>query len=146
MKDVEIRRYAALLHELNLTALEINESKQMVRLERQAESSAPSASERIDKSALIDVAEGPVLKEVSNEDCCVTSPIVGVFYTAPAENAAPFVAVGDSVKKGETLCIIEAMKLMNEIVAEQDGVITAVCAENGQLVEFGSPLFYIKEA
>lgn len=146
MNDVEIRRYAALLHELNLTALEINESKQMVRLERQAESGAPSASERIDKSAFIDVAEGPVLKEISNEDYCVTSPIVGVFYTAPAENAAPFVAVGDSVKKGQTLCIIEAMKLMNEIVAEQDGVITAVCAENGQLVEFGSPLFYIKEA
>lgn len=70
---------------------------------------------------------------------------MGVFYAAPAENADPFVKVGDVVHKGSVLCIIEAMKLMNEVVAEKDGVIEAVCAENGQVVEYGTELFRIKE-
>ena len=71
--------------------------------------------------------------------------LLGVFYAAPAENADPFVKVGDVVHKGSVLCIIEAMKLMNEVVAEKDGVIEAVCAENGQVVEYGTELFRIKE-
>jgi acetyl-CoA carboxylase biotin carboxyl carrier protein len=66
-----------------------------------------------------------------------------VFYAAPSPNDAPFVAVGDTVKKGDVLCIVEAMKLMNEITAEEDGVITEICAENGQVVEYGQPLFYM---
>jgi acetyl-CoA carboxylase biotin carboxyl carrier protein len=70
--------------------------------------------------------------------------MVGVFYAAPAENADPFVKVGDRVKKGQTLCIVEAMKLMNEIVAERDGTITAICAENGQVVDYGCPLFRLE--
>ena len=74
----------------------------------------------------------------------MTSPMVGVFYAAPAENADPFVKVGDHVKRGQTLCIVEAMKLMNEIMAETDGEIVAVCAENGQVVDYGCPLFRIK--
>ncbi|MFR5026063.1 MAG: acetyl-CoA carboxylase biotin carboxyl carrier protein [Evtepia gabavorous] len=74
----------------------------------------------------------------------VTSPMVGVFYAAPAENAEPFVKVGDRVKRGQTLCIVEAMKLMNEIMAELDGEIVEVCVQNGQVVDFGCPLFRIK--
>lgn len=74
----------------------------------------------------------------------ITSPMVGIFYQAPAENADPYVKAGDSVKVGDTLCIIEAMKLMNEITAERDGKITAVLAENGQVVEYGTPLFAIE--
>ena len=69
--------------------------------------------------------------------------MVGVFYAAPAENAEAFVHVGDRVSKGQTLCIIEAMKLMNEITAEQDGVITEICVTNGQVVEYGTELFKI---
>ena len=72
--------------------------------------------------------------------------MVGVFYRAPAENAAPFVQVGDCIHKGDVLCLIEAMKLMNEIVAEYDGVITEVCTENGQVVDYGHVLFRIKRA
>ena len=72
------------------------------------------------------------------------SPIVGVFYAAPATDAAPYVVAGDTVKKGQTLCIVEAMKLMNEIVAEEDGVISEVCVTNGQVVEYGTELFRIK--
>ena len=72
------------------------------------------------------------------------SPLVGTFYAAPAEDAAPFVSVGDTVKKGQTLAIIEAMKLMNEIESEYDGTIAEILVENGQPVEYGQPLFCIQ--
>ena len=81
------------------------------------------------------------LREAAGET--VKAPLVGVFYTAPAPDAAPFVTVGQRVKKGDTLCIIEAMKLMNEIESTHDGVIARVLAENGAMVEFGQPLFEI---
>ena len=74
----------------------------------------------------------------------IDAPMVGVFYLAPSPDAEPFVKVGQSVKKGDTVCIIEAMKLMNEIQAEEDGVITEVLAKNGEIIEFGQPLFAIK--
>lgn len=74
----------------------------------------------------------------------VTCPLVGIFYAAPEEGAEPFVKVGDTVKKGQTLAIVEAMKLMNEIESEVDGVVTEVLAENGQAVEFGQELFRIR--
>ncbi len=73
----------------------------------------------------------------------VESPLVGTFYAAPSEDAAPFVAVGDTVKKGQTLAIIEAMKLMNEIESEYDGTVAEILAENGKPVEYGQPLFRI---
>lgn len=73
----------------------------------------------------------------------VKSPMIGVFYAAASPTAAPFVTVGSKVKKGDVLCIIEAMKLMNEIVAEQDGTIVEVCAKNGDLIEFEQELFKI---
>ena len=73
----------------------------------------------------------------------VTSPLVGTFYAAPAEDAEPFVKVGDHVKKGQTLGIVEAMKLMNEIESDYDGVVTAILVQNGDTVEYGMPLFCI---
>ena len=83
---------------------------------------------------------------VDNEELSgniVDSPLVGRFYLAPAEDAEPFVKVGDRVKKGQTLAIVEAMKLMNEIESEYDGVVTKILAENGEGVEYGQPLFCI---
>lgn len=71
----------------------------------------------------------------------VKAPIVGTFYAAPAPDKPNFVSVGDAVKKGDVLCIVEAMKVMNEIKSEFDGRITEICAENGQMVEYGQPLF-----
>lgn len=73
----------------------------------------------------------------------LTSPMVGTFYRAPAPGAKPFVEVGDTVKKGQVVCIIEAMKLLNEVEAEEDGVIKEICVENGQPVEYGQSLFII---
>ena len=78
------------------------------------------------------------------EDQVITCPLVGIFYAAPEEGAEAFVSVGDSVKKGQTLAIVEAMKLMNEIESEYDGVVTEVLVQNGQAVEFGQPLFKIR--
>jgi len=74
----------------------------------------------------------------------VKSPMVGVFYAASSPDAEPFVQKGQAVTKGQVLCIIEAMKLMNEITAEQDGVIAEVCVKDGDIVEFGQPLFYME--
>lgn len=135
MKESDIRKYAELMKELELTGLEITENNQMVRLERNL--SAPK----------VDVAAAPasVPAVLETGDCTsVTSPIVGLFYAAPAENAEPYVSLGDRVKKGQTLCIVEAMKLMNEITAEDDGVIEKICVTNGQMVEYGTELFRIK--
>lgn len=73
----------------------------------------------------------------------VTSPMVGSFYRAPSPGAAPFVNVGDTVKEGQTICIIEAMKLLNEIECDKAGVIKEILVENGQAVEYGQPLFVI---
>ena len=73
----------------------------------------------------------------------VKAPLVGTFYAAPSEEAAPYVQVGDQVKKGQTLGIVEAMKLMNEIESEYDGVVVEVCVKNGARVEYGQPLFRI---
>ena len=73
----------------------------------------------------------------------VTSPVVGVFYSAPTPGAEPCVRVGDRVQKGQTLCIVEAMKMMNEITAEQDGTVSEIAAKDGDLVEYGAPLLYL---
>ena len=74
----------------------------------------------------------------------VTSPMVGTFYRAPSPGAEPFVQVGDTVKEGQTICIIEAMKLLNEIESDKSGVVKEILVENGQAVEYGQPLFIIE--
>ena len=74
----------------------------------------------------------------------LTSPMVGTFYRAPSPGADPFVKVGDTVKKGQVVCIIEAMELLNEVEADMDGTVKEVCVENGQPVEFGQSLFIIE--
>ena len=76
----------------------------------------------------------------------VTSPIVGIFYTASSPESPPFVSIGSSVRKGQVLCIVEAMKLMNEIECDTDGTIAKILVENGQPVEYGKPLFHIEPA
>lgn len=79
-----------------------------------------------------------------SEEKLITSPLVGIFYSAPAEDAAPYVQIGETVKKGQTIGIVEAMKLMNEIESEFDGSIKEIFVKNGQAVEYGQPLFSIE--
>ena len=86
----------------------------------------------------------PQKVEKSGDEKVIKSPLVGTFYAAPAENADPFVKVGDSVQTGKVLAIVEAMKLMNEIESEFDGTIQEILVENGEPVEYGQPLFIVK--
>ena len=136
MKESDIRKYAQLMKELELTGLEITENDQVVRMERNV--AVPVAT-----TVPVEVVPTPVQQEPA-DGISVTSPMVGLFYAAPAENAEPYVTLGDQVKKGQTLCIVEAMKLMNEITSECDGVIEKICVANGQMVEYGTELFRIR--
>lgn len=138
MNETDIRKYAGLMQELGLTGLEITEDNKVVRLERSA---APAAVQEV---VSVPAAAPAPPAAVQSGELSVKSPMVGVFYASPAENAAPYVALGDRVEKGQTLCIVEAMKLMNEITAEEEGVISQICVTNGQVVEFGTELFRIK--
>lgn len=90
------------------------------------------------------VQNAPAAQEPDDTASTITAPMVGVFYAAASPDAQPYVSVGSTVKKGDVICIIEAMKLMNEITATQSGTITEVCCADGDIVEFGQTLFKIK--
>ena len=106
--------------------------------------SAANAETGAAASAAVTPAAGEAdLADNLKEGNMVKSPLVGTFYAAPAEDAEPYVKVGDHVKKGQTLGIVEAMKLMNEIESDYDGVVTAILVQNGDTVEYGMPLFCI---
>ena len=138
MKETDIRKYAQLMKELELTGLEITEDNRVVRLERNL-SAAP-----VQTVVSAPAVAAPAEVREDGAYVSVKSPVVGLFYAAPAENADPYVSLGDRVKKGQTLCIVEAMKLMNEIGAEADGEIIEICVSNGQMVEYGTELFRIR--
>ena len=142
MHEQEIRTYAGLMEELQLTGLEVEADGVRVRLERHQAPAAPVVVSQTPVPAAAAPAAAPKAPAESGV-VEVTSPMVGVFYSAPAENAEPYVTVGSKVKKGDVLCIIEAMKLLNEITAEQDGEIVDICAHNADVVEYGQTLFKI---
>ena len=164
MRDEEVRRYAELMEKWDILSLTVTDRDSTISMERggrgaaagiqrgSSEAAGPAGANayNVYGNALPDGRRQPEDPETEEQDrrtendMRVSSPLVGVFYAAPAENADPFVSVGDTVKKGDTLCIIEAMKLMNEVRAEQDGVISKICAANGQVVEFGTELFRIE--
>ena len=144
----KIESLARLMQETGLTGLELVEDGQQLRLERQVEVVAAPVAAAVPAAPV--PATGAEALGVPHEEpapvkegTLVLAPTVGVFYSAPGPDARPFVEVGDQVKKGDTLCIIEAMKLMNEIPAELDGTVAEICVGNGQVVEFNQPLFRI---
>ena len=102
------------------------------------------ASENLENTMQEVIATKPSMKDQNTViGNIIKSPLVGTFYTAPAEDAEAFVQVGDRVKKGQTLAIVEAMKLMNDIESEYEGVVSEVFVKNGDMVEYGQPLFAI---
>ena len=144
----KIESLAKLMKETGLTGLELVEDGQQLRLERQVEVVAAPVAAAVPAAPV--PATGAEALGVTHEEpapvkegTLVLAPTVGVFYSAPGPDARPFVEVGDQVKKGDTLCIIEAMKLMNEIPAEVDGTVAEICVGNGQVVEYNQPLFRI---
>jgi len=140
-----------LVSESNISELEIAEADGKVRIVK-APGAAPAPA--ISAPAVVHaipapVAPGPVAAGTAAEEEAETghivkSPMVGTFYRSASPGAAAFVDVGSVVKAGEPVCIIEAMKIMNEIEADRSGTVTKILAENGQAVEFGQPLFVIE--
>ena len=143
MEERDIRKYADLMEELDLTGLEVTENGATLRLERNPTAAVAAFAPMGTGTPGFASSATSVTAPPPPEDGVVEirSPMVGVFYAAPTEDAPPFVKAGDVVKKGDVLCIIEAMKLMNEITAEQDGMIEEVCVGNNQVVEFDHILF-----
>lgn len=147
-RQEQIKEYAELMKELDLTAIEVGDPHgERIRLERYpaAQPQAYIPTYNVSQSAAEPAGQMSV-GELFPDCEDITSPMIGVFYSAPTEDEEPYVKVGDKVKKGDVLCIIEAMKLMNELTAEDDGVIKEVCAVNGQVVEFGTVLFKIEKS
>lgn len=141
----QIRELAQIVRENGLSALEISENDSKIRIEcargevvvaTPAPAAAPTPAME---------APAPVIREEAAVDFNrvheIKSPMVGVFYASPSPDAKPFVEVGQKVKKGDVVCIIEAMKLMNELTADQDGEVVDICVSNGDVVEYGQPLF-----
>ena len=123
----------------DLTAVPSVRPEPAVRIE--TEPAAPAAETDV-KEAAAEAPAGTSAEEEAGQT--VTSPLVGTFYAAPAEDSAPYVKVGDRVEKGQVLAIVEAMKLMNEIESEFSGEVVKILAENGKAVEYGQPLFVIR--
>jgi acetyl-CoA carboxylase biotin carboxyl carrier protein len=143
----KLKKLIDLVQESGISELEVTEGEEKVRIAKTL--SAPAATMAYaPPPAPVSVAAAPAAEPVAAEKALpdgqvVTSPMVGTFYRASAPGAAPFVDVGDSVSEGKPLCIIEAMKLMNEIDAEVSGTVKAILVENGQPVEYGQPLMVI---
>jgi acetyl-CoA carboxylase biotin carboxyl carrier protein len=154
MEVREIKALLALMNEHGLVELEIEDKKGKVRLVRgTAGNSARSAAEQphrhvapptADSASRSGPAGAPAVPELAANQKFIESPMVGTFYRAPSPGAPPFVEEGASVRKGQTLCIIEAMKMMNEIDAPVAGRIVKVLCENGQPVQYGQPLMIVE--
>jgi acetyl-CoA carboxylase biotin carboxyl carrier protein len=147
----KLKKLIDLVQESGIAELEITEGEERVRIARGGAVSvtplgggAPpaAASAAIPTASAAPAAAAPPV-ETAPEGHVVKSPMVGTFYRAPSPDAKPFVDVGSTVKAGETICVLEAMKLMNEIEADASGTIKAILVENGQPVEYGQALFII---
>jgi acetyl-CoA carboxylase biotin carboxyl carrier protein len=147
----KIKKLIELLEESGLAELEISEGEESVRIARYTQGAAPAAQPlQIAMPAAAPAgqqsaqpAAAPAAPAARDENL-VTAPMVGTFYASPAPGAKVFVEVGQEVRVGQVLCIIEAMKMMNQIESERAGKVVAVLAKNGEPVEFGQPLFAIE--
>lgn len=142
MNHESIREIAAIMKESGLTLVEITEGDTIIHLERQAVSgtgitAAAAPQVQTDPVPVVAAAASPAAEKYDE----IRSPMVGVFYKSPSPESDSFVQVGDRVNPGDVVCIIEAMKLLNEITAEISGRIVEICVENAQVVEYGQTLF-----
>ena len=148
----DLQKLINLLEKSSLTEMEISDDKETIRLSRQSHHSAPVFTHSVSAATaappaapvLIAPPEAKVAEPAQEEGHVVKSPMVGTAYLAASPDAAAFVKIGDTVKVGDPLCIIEAMKMMNRIEADHSGTITAILIENGKPLEFDQPLFIIK--
>ena len=145
----EIRAVLKLIQETDVEEIEVEQDGRRVRIRRRGHHAAQSAFSQVASMPPAPVTgalpNAPDARDTTNL-ITVESPMVGTFYRAPAPGADPYVREGEKVEKGTVLCIIEAMKLMNEIEAEVSGVVHSILAENAQPVEYGQPLFLLEPA
>ena len=138
-----VKQIADMVSEQGLKCIEVEEGELRIRVEGQeAAGPAPAAAPSPGPAAGFAAEPAPGDAGVDfNEIHTIVAPMVGLFYAAPSPESEPFVKVEDKVKKGDTICIIEAMKLMNEITADRDGEIIDICVHNGDIVEYGQTIF-----
>ena len=144
----ELRGLLRLLEKRGVSEFEYEDETRRLRLVRGSSGRLVAAPDLLPSAPppAGSIAPPPAAAPAASDDAnavYVTSPFVGTFYRSPSPDAPTFVEVGSSIREGQTLCIVEAMKLMNEIEADKGGVIKAILVENGQPVEFGQPLFVI---
>lgn len=145
----KVKKLIELLEESGVAEIEIREGEESVRISRATTVSAAPVAAVAPLAPAPAVAPAPppaapAAAEPEPRGNTVTAPMVGTFYNAPSPDASPFVRVGQAVSAGDTLCIIEAMKIMNPIEAEESGTVTAILVENGHPVEYDQPLFVIE--
>lgn len=150
----KIKKLIELLEESGIAEIEIKEGEEALRISRMpvaathavpqvAHLPAGAGAAAVTASAALPAAESAAPKPKPNEHV-ITAPMVGTFYASSSPGAKAFVEIGDEIKVGQVLCIIEAMKMMNQIEADKAGRITSVMAQNGDPVEFGQPLFVVE--
>ena len=151
----KLKKLIDLVQESGIAELEITEGEEKVKIVKGGAvvvtgagaaatvASPPVAAMAAPVPATAPAAAPPTEPEPGQEGHVVKAPMVGTFYRSPSPDAKPFIEVGQAVKEGDTICIIEAMKLMNEIEADASGVVKAILVENGQPVEYGQPLFIL---
>ena len=153
----KVKKLIELLDESGIAEIEITEGEESVRISRHASGVAaapvavaapaplPAAAPAPASTPSAAPAAAPATAEADEEGHAVTAPMVGTFYSAPSPGSPPFVQVGDRVSEGDTLCIVEAMKMMNQIEAEVSGTVKSIRLQNGEPVEYGQILFVIDQ-
>ena len=148
----KLKKLIDLVEESGISELELTEGEEKVKISRNTftppQTQLTQNQAALNAQQIVKLEEPPISNEerktaIANDSNTINSPMVGIFYRAASPDSSPFIEVGSSVKKGDTLCIIEAMKLLNEIECDRDGIIKKILIENGQPIEFGEPLFII---
>jgi len=139
----KLKKLIDLVQESGISELEVTEGEEKVKIVKSGAAAVAHTGPAPNLAPASVSAPAPAAAAAAIPGHVVKSPMVGTFYRSPSPGAKPFVEVGDTVKSGDTICIIEAMKLLNEIECDKDGVIKAILAENGQPVEYGEPLVVI---
>ena len=142
----KLKKLIDLVQESGIAELEITEGEEKVKIVKGGAvtmTAVPQVAVAAAPAVAAPAAAAPAEPQPGQEGHVVKAPMVGTFYRSPSPDAKAFVEVGQAVKEGDTICIIEAMKLMNEIEADASGVVKAILVENGQPVEYGQPLFIL---
>jgi acetyl-CoA carboxylase biotin carboxyl carrier protein len=143
----KVKKLMELLEESGMSEIEIKEGEESVKISRYGNSPAPSHSfvqQQAPTSVPPVVAVPVIADEPSTVGQSLTSPMVGTYYSAPSPTAKPFVTIGQHVKQGDTIGIVEAMKIMNQIEAEKSGIVLQILVKDGEAVEFGQPLIIVE--